>query len=85
MKSKLNLSNEMIKNQWFDGICKKCGSKVYEFPNSFPQIKGFEYSDYINYCSNENCKEHKFHGANSCNDEGTEYFQHNTDKDVNNG
>lgn len=43
---------QIRKNMWEDGTCE-CGSVVYEGPSTE--------KDYMNFCSNKNCKHHVPH------------------------
>jgi hypothetical protein len=54
-------------NQWLDGYCKTCGSLVIEKPS-------LKDRDYMNRCSNPNCKHHQWHYVHD--DEVLDYYNH---------
>jgi hypothetical protein len=57
-----------IKEEWYDGICKICGSDVIETGSTESD------QDYMNRCTNSECKEHKWH---HCGDmEELDYYEH---------
>lgn len=59
---------------WFDGICKKCGSNVYETSCRSEDPEKTDYSDYKNACSNENCEENHWHYVGD--QEFADYYEH---------
>jgi len=47
---------------WVDGVCKKCGSPVFETVlGAEDNGKEAEFADYKNKCTNPNCEEGSWH------------------------
>jgi len=78
-------NEKLLDKGWVDGVCNNCGGYVYEFP--YPDFFSDELShsdfyvddesilaDYVNYCSNENCKNHKRHYVGDM--ESLDYYRH---------
>lgn len=59
-----------IQEVWFDGICKKCGSKVYETACNNYGV----FADYKNACSNKKCEENYWHYVGD--QEELDYYTH---------
>ena len=64
---------------WKDGICKTCGSMIYEQPCDYnPTIPETKYSDYMNMCSNDECEHHVWHYVDDM--EELDYYTHKMGK-----
>jgi len=61
-----------VNKVWFDGICKKCGSSVYETILDESDVD--KDGDYKNACSNESCSENHWHYIGD--DEFLDYYNH---------
>ena len=62
-------------NIWEDGICNSCGSVVMEIASEYDvYIPESKYSDYINFCSNEECEHHICHYVSD--QDELDYYNH---------